>query len=560
MKIVLLTNVFSLVVERIAEITNVNDFTIIDFSGSGVLSDFCKNYQIRHISFDSWEKIASELKEFDLLISYKISKIIPMDFVRKFTFGGINIHPSMLPAYRGLNPWFRLYCDMSLDSGVTIHHIDTIPDTGNIIVSRSFLIEPGQPLPVSIRLADEIAAQLISQVLTDRLYLDPGIPQRPMNRHSVPSIILEQLKKLPVIRLWHILRGFPALISTLFPELPHRFFEVSEYSLQSYNDKQTIDAYIDYEKCRIICSDGIIRLCDFSQIPMTHDYLEAVASESFVDRALENLTIEFNRDGSLAFTQGREAIVFKAASESSRVAVRFPRNITYNGIESYVQRMMLTTDYLNRFNINHFPKCKVVPQAIKLSKGVFPATVMKWCEGVTLMEYLRQNIYNEEKLVSLLFQFMNICRVNHDADIVHGDIHSGNIIIDKNDRITILDIDNLWIPMHGMNDDRGGNRNWQHPLRLHNKFITTNIDNFSEIIVCSTIYTAIVAPDIFMRNSQADFLFSVGDYTLPEYSQLLNEMISKPNTFELGNFIVGLCKIDLIKDIPAIKTVNVFKI
>jgi len=47
--------------------------------------------------------------------------------------GSINLHPSLLPLYRGPNPWFWQYHKMEREGGVTVHFIDEKEDSGEII-------------------------------------------------------------------------------------------------------------------------------------------------------------------------------------------------------------------------------------------------------------------------------------------------------------------------------------------------------------------------------------------------------------------------------------------
>ncbi len=60
-------------------------------------------------------------------------------------FGTLNIHPSLLPKYRGSNPYFWLYYNLDMMAGVTLHYIDDNIDTGDIIGQGSFEIELGTP-------------------------------------------------------------------------------------------------------------------------------------------------------------------------------------------------------------------------------------------------------------------------------------------------------------------------------------------------------------------------------------------------------------------------------
>jgi len=560
MKIALLTCAYSVVVEQLAHITEPDDFAIVDFSRDGVLADACGNMHITHVMFATWEQVKEELPDFDLLVSYKLNRIIPMGIVGRFTFGGVNIHPSLLPRYPGATPWFQMYYNMDLDAGVTVHRIAEKPDSGNIIARQSFRMEPGQPLPVAIKSADNIAAHLITDVILNRLFLNSGTKQPSANGHSNGIIELDSMKRLPVERLWHILRGFPSLISTLYPELPHKYFEVGEYSRQPMPlaDSKVMDR--DDKGRWIACNDGIISLWDFSEIPMTQDYIDAITACQFMEARLQKATFEKNNDGSLSFVQGREAIVFPADIDGKKVAIRFPRNMAAAQIRAYTTRLKTVYSHLQRHGITHFAEFDILPQAVRLPKGVFPALIMKWHSGETLMSYLRRNLRDRNQLESLLSHFIAICCINHRTGTAHGDIHSGNIIIGSQGSISILDIDGIWTSELGQIKDNGGNRHWQHPIRVHNKYITDKVDNFSEIIVCATIYVAMFAPNVFERYADGDCLFHENDYMTPDDSSLLSELTHTSECKPLSTLIFQLSQERSLDEIPTVETIKLFRI
>lgn len=561
MKIALLTCAYSAVVEHLCRITGSDNLAIVDFTKDCTLADGCRNMHITHVRFTTWTQVGAELSGFDLLVSYKLSRIIPMNIVEQFKFGGINIHPSLLPKYPGLNPWFRMYYDMDLDAGVTIHKITAKPDAGNIIARQPFRIEPGQPLPVAMRHADNIAACLLTDAIHNRLFLHSGTKQQSVKHFSVTPIKLESVKQLSVERLWHVLRGFPSLIPILYPELPHKYFEVGEYSRQPASN--SVSGIADRgEKGRwIVCHDGIISLWDFSKIPMTQDYLDAVTARDFTDMRLSEASFKKNNDGSLSFIQGREAIVFRADIGNEEVAIRFPRNMSLRQIDEYTIRLKIMHRHLRQHGITHFVTFKVLPRAIELQKGVFPALIMKWCMGKNLMTYLKYSLHDKHSLASLLRHFITICIVNHHTGTVHGDIHSGNIIVDKQGNISILDIDRIWTAVFGQMKDNGGNRNWQHPARAQNKYITNRVDYFSEIIVCATIYVAMFAPDVFKQYSDDGSLFHEKDYLLPGiFSPLLSILNRIPRCEPIATLISGLCEIHTLDEIPTVETIKLFQI
>jgi methionyl-tRNA formyltransferase len=54
----------------------------------------------------------------------------------------LNSHPTLLPKYRGPNPWYHVIANGETRSGVTLHRIDAGMDTGPILHQRDFPLSP----------------------------------------------------------------------------------------------------------------------------------------------------------------------------------------------------------------------------------------------------------------------------------------------------------------------------------------------------------------------------------------------------------------------------------
>lgn len=73
----------------------------------------------------------------DLILAAGFPKLIPSRIVELASFGGYNIHPSVLPQYRGGTPvrWMIMNCEPKL--GLSIHTLADKFDTGDIIFQKS---------------------------------------------------------------------------------------------------------------------------------------------------------------------------------------------------------------------------------------------------------------------------------------------------------------------------------------------------------------------------------------------------------------------------------------
>jgi len=68
-------------------------------------------------------------------------KILSNDFINKFGHRIINIHPSLLPKYKGLNTHKRVLENKEKYSGCTVHYVNSKLDSGKIILKKKVIIE-----------------------------------------------------------------------------------------------------------------------------------------------------------------------------------------------------------------------------------------------------------------------------------------------------------------------------------------------------------------------------------------------------------------------------------
>ena len=67
-------------------------------------------------------------------------KILSKSFIKKFNGKIINIHPSLLPKYKGLNTHNRAIQNRDKFSGCTVHYVTEKLDSGKIIMQRKVKI------------------------------------------------------------------------------------------------------------------------------------------------------------------------------------------------------------------------------------------------------------------------------------------------------------------------------------------------------------------------------------------------------------------------------------
>ena len=85
-------------------------------------------------------KILSK-KKIKLICLAGFMKILPKNFIKKFRGKIINIHPSLLPKYKGLNTHKRALKNNENYSGCTVHYVTSKLDSGKIILQKKVRIK-----------------------------------------------------------------------------------------------------------------------------------------------------------------------------------------------------------------------------------------------------------------------------------------------------------------------------------------------------------------------------------------------------------------------------------
>ncbi|KAG4070310.1 hypothetical protein HA402_009540 [Bradysia odoriphaga] len=94
--------------------------------------------------FDAAVTALLESHQVDVVCLAGFMRILSSEFVRKWKGRLINIHPSLLPKYPGLNVQRQALEAGEQRSGCTVHFVDEGVDTGAVIFQRSVAITDGE--------------------------------------------------------------------------------------------------------------------------------------------------------------------------------------------------------------------------------------------------------------------------------------------------------------------------------------------------------------------------------------------------------------------------------
>ena len=105
---------------------------------------------------------------FDLYALAGYMRILPEKVVELGSF--INIHPSLLPAFKGKNAIKRAYDYGAKVTGVTVHRVEKEVDSGRIILQTPVMIEEGMNLAELTEEIHEVEHKVYPLVIESLLY------------------------------------------------------------------------------------------------------------------------------------------------------------------------------------------------------------------------------------------------------------------------------------------------------------------------------------------------------------------------------------------------------
>jgi methionyl-tRNA formyltransferase len=207
----------------------------------------------------------------DIIVVYSMSQLLKENIFNIPKYKTINLHPSLLPNYRGPNPWFWIYYNMDMKSGVTLHYIDKGEDTGDIIYQKEYDIEPGMK---SKEMQDLAIGKIGSSLILKALSNYKKLPRKKQDIVDISYCRARNIKdsehqsfikfeEWSVERIWHFLRGTESWLNAL--DQPKGFYRgqrwiIKEYENSSFNKYKPGGIYKSKNKYFLVCKNGIIHL------------------------------------------------------------------------------------------------------------------------------------------------------------------------------------------------------------------------------------------------------------------------------------------------------------
>ncbi|HVU13084.1 MAG TPA: hypothetical protein VHD90_17520, partial [Phototrophicaceae bacterium] len=200
-----------------------------------------------------------------------------------------------------------------------------------------------------------------------------------------------------------------------------------------------------------------------------------------------------------------------------------------------------------------------LPQGIRVRGRWYPILKMDWTPGIRLDTYIEQHLDEPQRLRQLGERWIAVCRALREANIAHGDLQHGNILVTDQHEIKLIDYDGMIIPdVIDLPNAEIGHRHYQHPTRTNDDGLTLDsfggIDNFSEHVIGLSLLALSLDPSLWTKTQagEENLLFRASDYKEPENSAALDLLVSHDDqrVRALGQSMIEAVQVPFYLDVP----------
>jgi methionyl-tRNA formyltransferase len=136
------------------------------------------------------EELKSLNCELGVVVAY--GKIIPKEIVDMYPLGLINIHPSLLPLYRGPSPIVAAILNGDTETGVSIIKIDEEMDHGPMLAQEKITLTGNETVDELENILAEVGGELLAKVLPE--YISGKIIPKEQN-HAEATFVKKIVKE-----------------------------------------------------------------------------------------------------------------------------------------------------------------------------------------------------------------------------------------------------------------------------------------------------------------------------------------------------------------------------
>jgi serine/threonine protein kinase len=252
---------------------------------------------------------------------------------------------------------------------------------------------------------------------------------------------------------------------------------------------------------------------------------------------------------------GNFACVFQLLNgkQSSHALRCFTREVTDQS-----RRYALISEHLSNFASPYFVGFEYIEEGIKIEGKWYPIVTMEWVEGESLDAFVEKHLDDPKVLKRLAAEWRALAAALHGAGMAHGDLQHGNVMVDTNGWLKLVDYDGMFIPaLSREKSPEDGHYNYRHPKREKEKPYGPNIDNFSNIVIYLSLLALAADKELWSINNtngeHGEYLIlNHGDYEKAAQSSQsccfdMLKQSPNPEVIRLAGILADCCSMPITK-------------
>ena len=263
------------------------------------------------------------------------------------------------------------------------------------------------------------------------------------------------------------------------------------------------------------------------------DIITAVINKGFIrDPLIASGNFIFNNDEIERYSGGY-SIVFPVLTSHGKLAFR----CWHADFKSQKDRYQILINAISKSGLPYFCNFSYEDNGIFVLGKTYPTVRMDWVEGLNLKEYIIKYKNDKSTLINLADNFVCMVKELHKIHFAHGDLQHGNILVDKNGGVCLIDYDSCFCSeLKGYADIITGLDDYQHPSRKINKESSEKLDYFSELIIYLSILGIAKQPqlaDKYKVEGTEALLFQAKDFVNITASPIYKDLMSLGDDFNI---------------------------
>ena len=228
--------------------------------------------------------------------------------------------------------------------------------------------------------------------------------------------------------------------------------------------------------------------------PTGSDYARSIQDprSAFRSESLASATVAVDGMGMPLAASGQNTAVFLLRSGGGSEAVRCFTRPPSDGS----QRYGALQSHLATSRPTSITDARWIDDGIVVNRQVWPIVVMPWVYGKPLNAAVEDLLETPDELSLLADRWVEAIDTLQAADITHGDLQHGNVLVLDDGRIALVDLDGVWVPgMRVGPPSESGHPNYQHP-GYNSSIWGRHADSFSALLIETSLRALAADPSL----------------------------------------------------------------